>query len=136
MKVSVCIFLATLSFSLASKDANTQEMEQEKVEVDSEKLEYAKGSLCGYCDYCKFCKLCEEDCPCEKSPTKPNCHMCKYCKFCYLCSGVCNTICQPGGIIDKVSAAFVNALPSYNKEEVDGDIEGVKSWINQKKDEL
>jgi hypothetical protein len=53
MKVSVCIFFAFLSISLASKDANVKEMEQEKVDVDSEKLEYAKGSLCGYCDYCK-----------------------------------------------------------------------------------
>ena len=53
MKVSVCIFLAILSFSLASQDANVKEMEQEEVSVDSEKLEYAKGSMCGYCDYCK-----------------------------------------------------------------------------------
>lgn len=26
---------------------------EEHVEVDSEKLEYAKGSVCGYCTYCK-----------------------------------------------------------------------------------
>ena len=28
---------------------------EEKVDVDEEKLDYAKGSLCGYCDYCKVC---------------------------------------------------------------------------------
>lgn len=102
---------------------------------ETEKLEYHKGSLCGYCDYCKFCKLCDADCPCEKSPTQPNCHMCKYCKFCYLCK-VCDTVCQPGGIIDRISASIFNALPRYNKDEIDKDIDGVKTWIDKKKDEL
>lgn len=27
--------------------------------------------------FLQFCKLCDEDCPCEPSPSKPNCHMCK-----------------------------------------------------------
>lgn len=55
MNVSIYILLAILSFSLADENANTKEMEQEEVKVDSEKLEYAKGSICGYCDYCKVC---------------------------------------------------------------------------------
>lgn len=109
--------------------------DEELQSEDSEKLEYNKGSLCGYCDYCKFCKLCDLDCPCEKSPTKPNCHMCKYCKYCYLCK-VCDTVCQPGGIIDRVSAAVFNALPRYNKDEIDKDIDGVQPWIDRKKEEL
>ena len=29
-----------------------------------------------------------------------------------------------------------SALPSYNKDEVDKDIDGVKVWIDKKKDEL
>ncbi|PVD25949.1 hypothetical protein C0Q70_13615 [Pomacea canaliculata] len=29
-----------------------------------------------------------------------------------------------------------SALPSFNREEVDGDIESVKTWIEKKKDEL
>lgn len=107
------------------------DLKQEEVE----KMEYHKGSLCGYCDYCKFCKLCDLDCPCETSPTKPNCHMCKYCKYCYLCK-VCDTVCQPGGIIDRVSASIFNALPRYNKEEIDKDIDNVQTWIDKKKDEL
>ncbi|ESO93551.1 hypothetical protein LOTGIDRAFT_161657 [Lottia gigantea] len=103
--------------------------------VTEEQISYAKGSVCGYCSYCKFCKLCDKDCPCETSPSKPNCKMCKYCKYCYICSGVCDTICQPGGMIDKISAAIVNALPSFNKEEIEDDLESVKPWLD-KKDEL
>jgi len=29
-----------------------------------------------------------------------------------------------------------SALPSFNRDEVDKDIEGAKSWIDAKKDEL
>lgn len=29
-----------------------------------------------------------------------------------------------------------SALPSFNREEVDGDIESVRTWIEKKKDEL
>ncbi|BFZ12070.1 hypothetical protein BsWGS_15109 [Bradybaena similaris] len=104
--------------------------------VDEEKVEYARGSFCGYCAYCKFCKLCDVDCPCRRSKSKPNCHMCKYCKYCYLCSAFCDTICTPGGVLDRVSGAIVNTLPSFSKDEVEGDIESVKTWIDQKKDEL
>jgi len=104
-------------------------------DVNTEELEYQKGSLCGYCVYCKFCKLCDVDCPCEKGPTKPNCHMCKYCRYCYLCK-VCDTVCQPGGIIDRVTSKIFNSIPKVNREEVDSDIDGVKTWIDKKKDEL
>ncbi|XP_013390384.1 sarcoplasmic reticulum histidine-rich calcium-binding protein [Lingula anatina] len=117
------------------KEDEAQSKEAENVKVDEEKLKYAKGSLCNYCDYCKFCKLCDEDCPCETSPSQPNCHMCKYCKFCHLCK-VCDSICQPGGIIDRVTAALVNALPHHDPEEINKDIDGVKEWIDRKKDEL
>lgn len=123
-------FLALFSLSLAAESGNEEE------KVDPEKVDYAKGSVCGYCEYCKFCKLCEKDCPCETSPSKPNCKMCKYCKFCYLCSGVCDTICQPGGVIDKVSAAIVNALPSHDPEEINKDIKSVDDWMKKNKDEL
>lgn len=116
--------------------ASATESSDEKEKADPEKVEYAKGSVCGYCEYCKFCQLCEKDCPCETSPTKPNCKMCKYCKFCYLCSGVCDTICQPGGMIDKVSAAIVNALPSHDPDEINKDIKSVDDWIQKNKDEL
>lgn len=111
-------------------------VESETIEVDKEKVEYAKGSLCQYCDYCKFCSYCDADCPCETSPTKPNCKMCKYCKFCYLCKA-CDAICQPGGIIDKVSSSIAGMLdiPSYDEDEVKEDIESVKEW-GDKKDEL
>lgn len=96
--------------------ASATESSDEKEKADPEKVEYAKGSVCGYCEYCKvpilymrtndrdlisentykhyiyrkarnevvfflfflqFCQLCEKDCPCETSPTKPNCKMCK-----------------------------------------------------------
>lgn len=30
-----------------------------------------------YWFFFQFCQLCEKDCPCETSPTKPNCKMCK-----------------------------------------------------------
>ncbi|XP_061174261.1 sarcoplasmic reticulum histidine-rich calcium-binding protein-like [Saccostrea echinata] len=123
-------FLALFSLSLAVESSNEEE------KVDQEKVDYAKGSVCGYCEYCKFCKLCDKDCPCETSPSKPNCKMCKYCKFCYLCSGVCDTICQPGGVIDKVSAAIVNALPSHDPEEINKDIKSVDDWMKKNKDEL
>ncbi|KAK7104419.1 sarcoplasmic reticulum histidine-rich calcium-binding protein-like [Littorina saxatilis] len=105
-------------------------------DVPQEKVDYAKGSVCGYCTYCKFCELCDADCPCETSRSKPNCKMCKYCKYCYLCSAICDTICTPGGILDRVSGSIVNSLPSVNHDEVDSDIESVKTWIDHKKDEL
>ncbi|KAK3580372.1 hypothetical protein CHS0354_001487 [Potamilus streckersoni] len=130
--LTLMVFLsAVLSSDEPASNADTKEEQ-----IDEGKLEYAKGSVCGYCSYCKFCKLCDEDCPCETSPTKPNCKMCKYCKFCYLCSALCDTICTPGGILDRVSATIVNSLPSYNKDEVDQDIDSVKTWIDRKKDEL
>jgi len=136
-KILTCLLVFSL-FAIYHVSAAKEKKatEKEEVQVEPEKLEYAKGSVCGYCEYCKFCKLCDEDCPCETSPKRPNCDMCKYCKYCFLCKGFCNTICQPGGIIDKVSAAVVNSLPSFNKEEVDGDIESMKDWIAKKKDEL
>ena len=36
-----------------SEDTDEVKSEDNDVEVDKEKLEYAKGSLCVYCDYCK-----------------------------------------------------------------------------------
>lgn len=131
----MCIFLFFFLLMCTLVQSADQGEEGKEDKVDEGKLEYAKGSVCGYCDYCKFCKLCDKDCPCETSPTKPNCKMCKYCKFCYLCK-VCDTVCQPGGIIDKMSAALVNALPSHDPDEINKDIESVQTWIDKKKDEL
>ncbi|XP_052106197.1 sarcoplasmic reticulum histidine-rich calcium-binding protein-like [Mytilus californianus] len=126
--ISLLFCLALIAFCIAGSP-------KEDVKVDDEKVEYAKGSVCGYCSYCKFCKLCEKDCPCETSASKPNCKMCKYCKYCNLCSAVCDTICQPGGILDKVSAAIVSALPSHDPDEINKDIDSVKEYIDRK-DEL
>ncbi|ELT99494.1 hypothetical protein CAPTEDRAFT_222340 [Capitella teleta] len=133
-----CEIGAFLLFSLSllvCVNAETDEDQVEAQEMNEEMLEYAKGSLCNYCDYCKFCKLCDSDCPCESSPSQPNCHMCKYCKFCHLCKA-CDAVCSPGGFIDTVTAKLFGALPSFNKESVDSDIEGVKDWIEKKRDEL
>lgn len=49
---------------------------------------------------------------------------------------MCDTICQPGGMIDKVSAAIVNALPSHDPDEINKDIKSVDDWIQKNKDEL
>jgi len=49
----VFTFLALAALCQAANNENTKEMEQEEVKVDGEKLEYAKGSACGYCSYCK-----------------------------------------------------------------------------------
>jgi len=136
------LLLALLATSLCLCVSHEDHADEEEGEhetggedVNTEELEYHKGSLCGYCVYCKFCKLCDVDCPCEKGPTKPNCHMCKYCRYCYLCK-VCDTVCQPGGIIDRVTSKIFNSLPKINRDEVDSDIDGVKTWIDKKKDEL
>lgn len=107
----------------ASTDENTSDDDRK----------YALGSLCNYCSYCKFCELCDKDCPCTKSKTKPNCHLCKYCKYCSLCN-VCDTVCTPGGIVDIVSSAIYNSLPSFDKEakeSVDKDIESARKWIKE-----
>ncbi|ESO01936.1 hypothetical protein HELRODRAFT_161142 [Helobdella robusta] len=139
--------------------AGEEEMDLSK-EQDPE-MEYKKGSLCGYCTYCKFCKMCDRDCPCTKSPTRPNCDLCKYCKYCYLCKLACDTFCQPGGYVDRyTSLLFRNflekslialtfkmiqvtqflipfsKLPYYDKEEIDNDLNKVKDWIDKNKDEL
>ncbi|CAG5130522.1 unnamed protein product [Candidula unifasciata] len=156
------ILLVVLAVKLSNADSEDEEAHNDDTSdsasvanepVDEEKVEYARGSVCGYCTYCKvICKylfflllilyniecslMCDKDCPCERSKTKPNCHMCKYCKYCYLCSAFCDTICTPGGVLDRVSGAIVNSLPSFSKEEVEEDIASVKTWIEQKKDEL
>ncbi|XP_013064824.2 sarcoplasmic reticulum histidine-rich calcium-binding protein-like [Biomphalaria glabrata] len=145
MKIFTAICLVVLySFALVSSEVEADVKDEKEVEesttgneeevVDPAKVEYAKGSVCSYCSYCEFCKLCS-DCPCETSKSKPNCKMCKYCKFCYLCDAFCDTVCTAGGILDRVSGAIVNSLPTFNKEEVDGDIDSVKDWI-KRKDEL
>lgn len=133
---STPLFLVLLATTAVLSEAAESSTNDEAEDISTEQLDYAKGSVCGYCAYCKFCKLCDQDCPCETSPSKPNCKMCKYCKYCNLCSAVCDTICTPGGILDKVSASIVNALPSVDRGEVNSDIESVKTWIDKKKDEL
>lgn len=139
MKFTKVLFVVLAIFVCSDADDSHQPLDETVTDdnsVTNEQIDYAKGSVCGYCEYCKFCKLCEEDCPCETSPKKPNCKMCKYCKYCNLCSAVCNTICTPGGILDRVSGAIVSALPTVNRVQVDSDIESVKTWIDKKKDEL
>ncbi|XP_033735069.1 sarcoplasmic reticulum histidine-rich calcium-binding protein-like [Pecten maximus] len=129
--------LAALSVLILVIFVNAADEEQKEKKLDPETLDYAKGSVCGYCEYCQFCELCDSDCPCETSPSQPNCKMCKYCKFCYLCSAVCDTVCKPGGILDKVSSAIVSALPIHDKEEIDKDLDSVSDWIaKEKRDEL
>ena len=50
----ICVFIS-ISLVLVSADNEQAEGSQneEDVKVDEEKLEWAKGSLCGYCEYCK-----------------------------------------------------------------------------------
>ncbi|CAH1790818.1 unnamed protein product [Owenia fusiformis] len=140
-KVYFLVFILTLAGVVLCADdtATTGEdaatLEEGEKPITEEELEYAKGSLCGYCTYCKFCKLCDEDCPCTTGPGKPNCHMCKYCKYCKFCSMFCDTICKPGGMVDTISSTIMSALPTYNKEEIDKDLDGVKDYIKDK-DEL
>ncbi|PFX24111.1 sarcoplasmic reticulum histidine-rich calcium-binding protein-like [Stylophora pistillata] len=127
--------------SEAKSSANDARSEKVNAEPPTDSAEnsseedktYALGSLCNYCTYCKFCELCDKDCPCEKSKKKPNCHLCKYCKYCSLCS-VCDTVCTPGGVVDVVSSAIYNSLPSFDKEtkeKVDEDIKSARKWIKE-----
>lgn len=37
----------------AEADSETVAEPAKEEKVDEQKLEYAKGSVCGYCDYCK-----------------------------------------------------------------------------------
>lgn len=143
ISLALIIFTSLLGCALSTKSEQIRKNKDKDVPaegdadpLDEQKLEYAKGSVCNYCEYCVFCKLCDDDCPCQTSATKPNCHMCKYCKFCYLCSALCDTVCKPGGLVDTFSAAIVNSLPSFNKAEIDDDLEGAKRWIDQKREEL
>ncbi|XP_076441669.1 uncharacterized protein LOC143280840 isoform X2 [Babylonia areolata] len=130
------LILMAAAIASSSNDQAESESSEESPDLSDEQVDYAKGSVCGYCRYCKFCKLCDQDCPCETSASKPNCKMCKYCKYCKLCSAVCDTICTPGGILDRVSATVINSLPSVDHSEVNSDIDSVKTWIDRKKDEL
>ena len=45
--------LAVCLFCLVTSDEPKPAETEEEVNIEEEKLEYAKGSLCGYCDYCK-----------------------------------------------------------------------------------
>ncbi|XP_062502724.1 uncharacterized protein LOC134179783 isoform X2 [Corticium candelabrum] len=91
---------------------------------DSSQSEYGRGSACSYCIYAKFCDLCEKDCPCETSKSKPNCHMCEktYNVF-------SDAPYFTGGIIDTVSSSLWSALPSWNKDDLQRDIETVKDYL-------
>jgi hypothetical protein len=31
----------------------------------------------------------------------------QYCKYCYLCTALCDSICQPGGVLDTISSKIV-----------------------------
>lgn len=137
LRYLTALVLIAVFASLALADGGDKRDEEadvnavdESPQLNEEEIEYHKGSLCGYCSYCKFCKLCDQDCPCEAGPGKPNCHMCKYCKYCYMCK-MCDTVCQPGGIIDRVTSTIFNALPRYNKVDIDKDIDSVKDWIEK-----
>lgn len=134
INVSYLILILGLAVSLCVVTADDEAADEA---VNEEVVDYAKGSMCQHCHYCEFCPLCDEQCPCETGPGKPACKMCKYCKYCKLCR-LCDTICQPGGILDKVSAAIVNSLDfsEYNKEEVEEDLDSVKHWIDKKREEL
>lgn len=45
--------LLFLGLSLLMTIASATESSDEKEKADPEKVEYAKGSVCGYCEYCK-----------------------------------------------------------------------------------
>ncbi|XP_065846672.1 sarcoplasmic reticulum histidine-rich calcium-binding protein-like [Oscarella lobularis] len=128
----LAVFLLLFSVGRFQEEGGTTASEQKPpTDADDKETpinEYAVGSVCQYCAYAKFCKLCEQDCPCETSRTKPNCKMCKYCRYCSV-AGFCDTICKPGGILDTVTSTIWNALPSWNKAEVDKDIESIKSYL-------
>jgi len=39
-----------------AEESAQKEADENLVEVDEEKLDYAKGSVCGYCQYCEVIK--------------------------------------------------------------------------------
>ena len=43
-------FIFGLAIQIVTSEDQTEE---EEVEIDEGKLDYAKGSMCGYCEYCK-----------------------------------------------------------------------------------
>lgn len=45
--------------SKESPDEESAEVQSEDVTVDEAKVEYAKGSVCGYCTYCKVKFRCQ-----------------------------------------------------------------------------
>ena len=47
------LFLTFTVVCVLTAEENVAEMEEDPIVVDQEKVDYAKGSLCGYCDYCK-----------------------------------------------------------------------------------
>ena len=48
-----CCLLGLTAVVLVCSAPEEDRERAEEVDVDDEKLDYAKGSLCGYCDYCK-----------------------------------------------------------------------------------
>ncbi|XP_070577987.1 sarcoplasmic reticulum histidine-rich calcium-binding protein-like [Ptychodera flava] len=122
--------VVVLADDVDSSAKKTEDAKEQPKEDESQLHSlYAEGSLCGYCEYCRFCDLCKKDCPCETSPSKPNCHMCKYCKFCYLCSGVCDTVCTPGGVIDLISSSIYRNIPKLDLLQLTDDIDSVKDYL-------
>lgn len=57
--ITISALIMEHRFVDCSDPKETQESAEDHVEVDSSKIEYAKGSVCGYCSYCKvFTPLC------------------------------------------------------------------------------
>ncbi|XP_050784121.1 sarcoplasmic reticulum histidine-rich calcium-binding protein [Gopherus flavomarginatus] len=83
----------------------------EEDDEEEEEDGYQPGSVCQYCAFCKHCGECEK-CPCQEGDTSEHCESCQYCQFCYVCPLLCETGCQPGGIMDQLSGALVQSVSS------------------------
>ena len=49
----ITYIISTVLVFAANAEKNNKKDENEVVDVDEEKLHYAKGSVCGYCQYCE-----------------------------------------------------------------------------------
>nr|XP_032624441.1 sarcoplasmic reticulum histidine-rich calcium-binding protein-like [Chelonoidis abingdonii] len=93
-------------------EVDDEEEEEEEEEDDG----YQPGSVCQYCAFCKHCGECEK-CPCKAGDTSEHCESCQYCQFCYVCPLLCETGCQPGGIMDQLSGALVQFVSSSSNKD-------------------
>ncbi|XP_056101750.1 sarcoplasmic reticulum histidine-rich calcium-binding protein-like, partial [Rhinichthys klamathensis goyatoka] len=98
----------TPSFPRAVETAEEENVESEEV-VSKEDEQYRSGSFCGLCSVCEHCSSCDK-CPCEEGDTSAHCHHCEGCSYCYICPVICETVCQPGGILDVLSGSLYQTV--------------------------